>query len=558
MNVQRHVVAAVCCTGYLLLPALSACSSRTGEAPASKVEFVVDDNDATGVIGDNHLSLAEAIRVANGELAATELSDDERSRTPGHFAPGTSARIRVSVGRGAVISVNTTLPILRDLAGVTIDGGGAVLKAGGDQVDGGAFTIASSRFTLNDFAFEGFGTAVSITPQGVRDLHDIALARLTVVTNSIGIAVLGRNASGSLGSLRNVTISESDFSGIPGPYGNALNGIRIEGMTQAGTEVDDPVIDGITITGNRFKSGLLEGVDIAGYTGLGSTSSPPPSTGGGVLRNVTITQNTFEDCPDACVLGIAALGIGSTLSNLTISGLRIVDNDMTNGTGVYLVAGYALGGGTTQDNLFSNVEISGNRLRASEGRACGGFALVADYTDLSNGLGTGDRIEDAAITGNEVIGCHRGVLVAGAGSSGTLASLMTDNSVAGVQIVDNRIADTALGIHVSGADVIDGRLLGNSPLTGNPGFAVMTGNEVSDVVIDGNEVSGGTLGLLISGGSVRDANANTVTANAVRGVQITGNELVDNQADCLVTNDYVHGSTAAVVLGNSVEDASCP
>jgi len=66
------------------------------------------------------------------------------------------------------------------------------------------------------------------------------------------------------------------------------------GHDAGGTEPDDPVIDDVLITRNRFGSGLLEGVDIAGYTGTGATSSPPTGSAGSV-RGLPVRIRESED-----------------------------------------------------------------------------------------------------------------------------------------------------------------------------------------------------------------------------------------------------------------------
>jgi len=361
------------------------------------------------------------------------------------------------------------------------------------------------------------------------------------------------------GSLRRVTVSDSVIEGVPGPYGNALNGIRVEGMTQAGPEPDDPVIDDVLITRNRFGSGLLEGVDIAGYTGTGATSSPPPGSAGSV-RNVRVTGNVFSDCPDVCVLGISALAIGSDLANVTVSGIQIVDNDMaTRGSGVYLVGGYTIGGGATRDNLMRGIEIRGNRIRPGPSGTCsgGGVVLVGDVVDLSNGPASGGRLEDATVADNDIQGCFRGILVSGAASAGTAASAMNDNTATDIRIICNRLAGNATGIHLSGGYLSDRRLLGNSPTSGNPGGAVLTDNAVRGVSIDSNVLIDNALGLLLTGGAVIEASGNTIANNQLGDVGLDANRFENNAENCLAVPDYRENSNS-VVTGNNLDGVSCP
>jgi hypothetical protein len=542
-------------------PLMYGCSAGRSTSPSStadgRAELRVDDHDATGVVGDELLSLGEAIRLVSGELALASLGEAEARQLRGNLVAGEPALIRVVVGRGEVIEVAEPLPVVKGLDGSIIDGGGSTLRSTGES--GTAFLIASSDFTLQDFSFDNFGTAALINPQGVRDLHDILLTRLDVVTNGIGIGMTARTSSGSLGSLRRVTISESRFEGVPGPYGIAQNGIRVEGMTASGTEPDDPVIDGVLIVGNHFGSGLLEGVDIAGFTGIAAAGAPPPSDAGAV-RNVTIRDNVFADCPDACILGISALSIGGVLTNIGVSGIRILDNDMaTNGSGVYLVGGYSLGAGSTADNFMRHIEIRGNRIHPGPSGRCGGngVALVADAVDVSNGTGERDRMGEAVIEGNDISGCFRGVLLAAVATPGTAASLLTDNHVSDVRIVGNRLAGNAAGIHVSGAYIIDGRLLGNSPVSGSPGAAVLRENTVQSIGVEANEITDSTQALLVTGGSVIGANGNTVTGNRVRGLDARDNRSRGNGDDCVLVADYSSNSNSLVV-GNFLDDVNCP
>jgi hypothetical protein len=92
--------------------------------------LLVNDTSAVGTVGDNHLSLEEAIGLANGSLALGKLSKAERAQVHGTPGPGTPDLIKVALPRGTVISAQAALSVIRGNTDDTIDGNGATLSGG--------------------------------------------------------------------------------------------------------------------------------------------------------------------------------------------------------------------------------------------------------------------------------------------------------------------------------------------------------------------------------------------------------------------------------------------
>src|SRR5436190_631376 len=88
----RFVLAAVVSSGLL---AVVAPEGRAASAGSKGATLLVNDTDAVGMVGDNKLSLDEAIRLANGSLRQSQLSQAERQQVRGMPGPGAPDLIKV-------------------------------------------------------------------------------------------------------------------------------------------------------------------------------------------------------------------------------------------------------------------------------------------------------------------------------------------------------------------------------------------------------------------------------------------------------------------------------
>lgn len=535
-------------TSAVLASGLIAAPQAWAAAPAAVL--MVDDRLVVGILGDEQLSLAEAIEVAAGTRPASDLSPAERQHITGD--PTTAGRrvISVTLGRGSVIEADGPIPVLRGLEDMVLDGGGAALTAT-DDAKGTAFAVASSQLTIRDMGILGFDTGVSILPQGIRDISQVSLEDLDISAGSFGINISASTEAGSIGTVRDITISGGRIQGLSGATTEALTGINIVGQSSA----TPGVVDGVSIVDNWFGSNLWERIHLVGVQGLGTTSVVAPLATESQLRNVTVARNTFTECADPCVLVYGALALAGQVSNASVTGIRIVDNVMpvgahdatlpvSGGVGVLLLGGYTLVPGATDNNSITDVLIRGNTIypHGSAIGRCTGIGLVGDWTDFHIGDATDGRIERAVIADNDVTGCDRGLLLTGAFSWEEIGGTIRDSSVSEVTVTDNRFHSNTTGIHISGAVMDYTRLWGRAPTTFHAAGQVLTGNSVRRIALTKNELLGNTTALLVTGASVIDTNGHVVTGNLAEDVSQRDNVYRYNQRDCQMIDNHSENS----------------
>lgn len=522
-------------------------------AAAAAAVLSVDDRNVVGVVGDMRLSLAEALQVMAGDRSLSSLSAAERRRVAGDPRKAARRLVKVTVGRGVPVHADGPLPTLARLAGVVLDGGGAVLT-GSSAANGTAFLVASSNLTIQDFGIKGFGMGVAITPAGTTEVSHVRLDRLHITASSMCINITAADGSGSLGTVRDIRITRGRFQGVAG--GSNLVGVNVVG--QSGSIAG--VVDGVQISDNWFGDHMLERVQLVGVQAVASATATGVVAKGSQLRNVTVARNTFTTCPDPCVLAYSALALGGQISGAGMHGIRIEDNVMpVSGLGVVVISGYTLAGGSTDNSRLWDVAVRGNKIRpagpAFAGK-CQAILVVGDWTDFHAGLATTSSVSDVLVADNQVTGCARGVLVAGTFAVEEVSGSVRESAVSNVSVRNNTFEANTTAVQVAGAGLDYTRLWGKSPTSLQAAPAVLEGNSVRGVVLDGNTFIGNGTVLFVAGSAVTDTNGNIVANNTVTDVRQLRSVFKANQRVCRIVGDARQNSLG-VDHGNSVTRVVC-
>jgi hypothetical protein len=508
--------------------------------------YRVDDIVAVGTVADERLSLAEAIRLANGSLSEQALSDAERRQIARAGRPGATT-ISIVIGKGRTIRQDAALPSLERVDGLTLDGGGAVLLAQGELTKGKGLVVASSRVTIRDIAVLGHETPILIRPSAAGLAEDIAIAGVRVMPRNLGIHLLAQSKDWS-GVLRRVSITDSTIDGPDAemakslPFASANNGVRIEGYSSA----DGPgagEIDGVTIARNSFGLALAEGVDMTG-TSAASPADRESTAPRGIVRNVTVRGNRFSSCGDICVLGYGGMAVGKDAANGLLADLTVEDNEMlVKGNGLYVVGSYTLMKASTRHNLATRLVIRRNSVAPVPGGKCEGFgfALMGHSSDLADGAGEG-MVRDVRITGNTVRGCPRGIALGGVKSGGTGKMTVEGAGVEQVRVTGNRLIDNEAGMEIVGASVFKGGLMKFRP-AGQADSAIFRNNFVRDVRVEANSFSQAGENVIVAGASSSDVGAYTLSGNHVENVAVRFGNGAAKRA-CAVRSDLRQNSGA--------------
>lgn len=549
-----RTLATAALTAPMLL--LSGCDANT--------LLLVSDRNAVGILGDKLLSLTEAIRLANGELSMQSLSKAERKQIRGGI-PGAASRdlIQIDIGANQTVAVGAPLPLLKNMNGDAIDGQGAVLKPAADAgtaVSGAAaLSVASSNFTITRLTLDGFDRGVVIEPNGVRDIHHVAIHdnHFKIANNPIGITVAG--GTDSIGTLRYISIVGNEFAAVPPTFSNvaiALNG-KATGKDQYPTHTG--LAEHIEIRDNTFGGGFFYEINMIGLqaaaldwtSGLNpGIASILPVVSGGELRDVTIAGNRFKRCEAICLQAFGALSLGANVAEGRVAGLRILDNEFhTKGTGVFLISGYSFIGGVTANNTIDNVDIRRNKILGVDDAPCAeGIYMTGNYTELALETGTTSRIVNTTIAGNQIDKCRKGISIRGGTGGWQLAGTVQNNAVMDTKITSNRFRDNEVALHVAGGSV---------PGQGTPNGVTVMNNSVDNVLVQRNRFTTNLLDALIVGGEASNTIGSTVTGNQVRAVNFNDNAFTDGAVKCAIENNRVEAATANV-SNNVVSDTVCP
>ncbi len=159
------LVSATSC--LLIVPVASLAADEAQEYDST---LFVDDSRARGSLGDELLSLAEAVRLANGSLSLAQLSPEEAQHISGTPGPASVDRIQVDLGEGGRIVADPpaspgspVIPYLIDNDGDCLDSMGVVISEtsapSGASGTRNAVIVISSGVSIRRFEFEEIGSA---------------------------------------------------------------------------------------------------------------------------------------------------------------------------------------------------------------------------------------------------------------------------------------------------------------------------------------------------------------------------------------------------------------
>lgn len=531
----------------------------------------VTDPAGIGAVGNGRLSLAEAIRLANGSLAVTELDAGERRNVKGHPGRGRGDLVRTaipqimlpagstptvpSIGHEDVASL---LPTLVGNDGDVFDGGGTVLANGedGGPISGLAMRITSSGFTLRGWTLRRFYNAVDVKAPNSSGLADVVLTGNRLEDGG-GIFVDAVAADGSLVTVRRINISNNTILGAP-EFGRKhpapIFTLPILIIAHADYDPDfDPTATGPSrVEDVMIARNTVRGYGTGGSISVTSSTTPAPSTDAHMAR-ISVLGNDVE-IPDGGVdpgfMIWGAANLQGQASNITMKDVVVSGNRFAGGTLPFYAAvtEHVFGAAETNDVHWDGLRFTDNRLE-SLGECRIGLMITSAFQELGGGLVRNSNLRNLEIARNTVTGCPTGMLVtpavflAGAGVS-------TQTTITGARITDNTIVGAVDGILAAGGVVTI------SPLTpvGTPGAAA-TGNRFADLRVTGNRISATRHGVRLHGGFVEAAGGNLVVANTLSRALASGNT-VTGPSTCTASADFMDTS-GGVAADNVLDHVTC-
>lgn len=338
--------------------------------------------------------------------------------------------------------------------------------------------------------------------------------------------------------------------------GSKLGGANTVGFALSGA-ADNSVIRGFAFYGFN-KAG-------------GAAISLSPSA-----DNVSIANNLFGISTGGAVLGntvgILATGtVGQPINNLAITGntvVRSTDAGIRLGTNVTnaLVTGNLIGTNSARTALGNKIGI--DVTGAGAGNTIGGAGSLANVVANSSlaGVQVTNTAGGTTIRGNEVLQNATGVLVNGTSNTVTIAgNTVTRNTLDGVVV-----NGTSANVTVGGASAADRNFIGttssNALGLGNARNGVVisstgAGNSVQNNVILGNgtaNVVGDNAGVKVTGVTANGVSITGNTINANRGAGIlaarTGGGVVTVQRNAIASNSGsgVQANAGAYVVVGSL------
>lgn len=130
------------------------------QGPGSSSTYRVDDPNSHGAVGDAHLSLDEAIRVANGTLAAASLSSAEQARIT---SSATGSSIVVNAATTPTITLSAPLTALTGggqgvaIMGMAANGTRPVIDGNGQAT---VLSLQDHLLSVHGLSFVGGGVAI--------------------------------------------------------------------------------------------------------------------------------------------------------------------------------------------------------------------------------------------------------------------------------------------------------------------------------------------------------------------------------------------------------------
>lgn len=565
----------------------SACSDGNDHpmerAPSFDAGVVVTDADAVGAVGDDLLSLAEAIQLANGTLTRGGLSNAEASRINGD--PGATSRdeIRFDVAGGAVrfplqiqekpavefavLTPRSPLPALVGNDGDTITGEGIRFTNGADDavdtvnvprfyngapLGGLALRVASSDFTLSGVTFERFVQGIQVQPETVDGLTNVAIAG-NRFHNGGGIAFSATTSEGHRGSLSAVRVEDNEFLGprvfdehFPSMFHTAVSVMGASAATASSAKDEIAVVvSDVSISGNTIDQ-FGSGVQVQPLQAIFGANAHARVTGVRIENNRIIHTREAVD-PPIYVWG--AVNVGGTVSDVAVSDIAITDNTVSgNGYLVFVPAVEVLLAGSTpsSDVTMDGVSITGNTLGPIVDCVVG-ITTITAFPELGGSTVSNASMKNVEIADNTVTGCDWGALATPVYNVGA-PDASSGNTLQGLRYERNRIEQASMGIVIAG---------GTLAADDFGGVAGVESNSVSGVVARDNRFAATDLGILLAGGFASGSASGYVSQNTVEVDAIEGNEHSDDNSNpvCQLRQDAGDGA-GATVTGNQVLGAS--
>ena len=550
MNLRKKIAAAVTTVAVLGVSRSSVIASvgiRRIPIPAARhATLVVNDTAVGGVVGDQLLSLNEAIQLANGTLSVSALSSAERRQIKGG-PPGASSRDRILIAVGTVTSPpaeenldQSAIVTIRGNDGDTIDGQGATIQG----QNGVGLMVSSSDFTLRNVVIGGgFETGISVDPAGAA-LQNVTLSHIHVSPPMLTGLVVGSRVSG--GSLRGLSITDSTFDGGPahladlfkpwGTFDGTIAVVTLAAASARGNTVNDTVLEDVLFARNEVVGGV-EGFYVDG--GVGGESGA--SFQNAIARNIRIVGNYVHDQADAALDLSGEEGFGNGV-NCGVEKVVIADNRiLTSGWGVGIWASDGFRDATFDGGFIRHVDIRGNevtRLSDLSGRNGDTLCVLleagrSDYTSVATNM----SITDVRIRDNEITGCANTGIAVHAGVALSEGNTATGNVISDLLLERNTVQDSTTGIGLRAAYLEYG------------GGGVATDNLITGVAIIDNQLFGNQTDYELVGGYARGAG--TATDNTLQDVTFSGNQS-DGAVTCVAQAD------SGTASGNHLEDVACP
>jgi hypothetical protein len=556
----------------------------------------VDDADGVGTVGDELLSLAEAIRLANGNLTVGDLSMAEKAKVVGNPGAGKADLIQVSVDNIALPAAEPNTSVVPKLIGNDrdhLDGQGVTLKEVGGMPVGTAFFAASSDLTIENFVFDNLRRGILIDPQGPVVVHDVTVRKNSFLGIHGNAVEISGSRAGSGGTLKEIAVDENKFmlptSMTSFSYGVAIRACQLDSPDDiapvAEGMLSNVLLDGIYVRKNSIRGGAETiVVNVASIHGKGEIKDC-------TLRKLIIDDNELGDSFDmlaninvaityAFAADIASLGkpqgplgnpgSAAVLSNIVLEDFEMARNKMEGAhtaalslySGIQSISKEDPNLTKIQGIVLRKVRIMDNTHVNLEGKRtiCAGINVVAGHFDyVSGGLSTGNEASDIQITGNSFSGCRQGIRIA-AGEVIGGGGECRDNHVSDVKILNNKLSDNDIGLQVLGAEGLPPDDIFSSVGLDFPTVGLLENNVVERVEIRGNEIRGNGVGLELIGGrshTTASVPGDTLRNNVLKDVTLDGNTVVDNGGmDCVAANDIVVGEGSGVAEGNTAP-SSC-
>ena len=562
------------------LACLAGVQAAASSAVASGAELLVNDADALGAVGDERLSLSEAIALANGSLSVGTLSAAERRQVKGTPGSASADTIRFRVTGGtirfplqvqkkpdmdfAVLVTSSKLPDLSGNDGDRIVGGGIRFANGPDDaadtvnevplfkgapLGGTGLVIESSNFSLSGVTFDRFIQPLVFRPAaGSAGLVNVTLKGNRFV-NSGGVS-FSAMAGGERSALRNILVEKNEFLGsalygetYPSKLHNAIAVTGASGAAPKDGQAETVIVDDIRIIGNKVRE-YAGGVQVQPLQVLFGKNR------GAELTRLVVARNDISlgaDAGDPAVYLWGAVAVNGEVSDVRVEDVLVERNRIVgNGHVLFLSGVEALLGGTAPaTNIhFSNIRINANRILPRTNCSFG-ITAIAAFPEMNGPAAVGNSLSDVSITGNIVDRCAIGIFASpllNVGAPGT----STGNRIDRLTLRANRVSGARNGIIVAGGAVIADEVKGDIGVEKN----LVRGLEIMDNILTADEMP-----ILVAGAYARGKVSASLTDNSVDVVRLRGNRTGRAAAPCRIEGNFAE-ETSILPAGNQVTGAT--